>query len=86
VTNNFRPGVMERWGLGYEDIRAVNPQVIYLAMPMQGTSGPHTSFIGFGSTIAAISGLVEMTGLPDRAPIGTGTHYPDHVPTRAMRW
>ncbi|MCC6889252.1 MAG: CoA transferase [Hyphomicrobiales bacterium] len=80
VTNNFRPGVMERWGLGYEDIRALNPSVIYLAMPMQGTSGPHTSFIGFGSTIAAISGLVEMTGLPERAPIGTGTHYPDHVP------
>jgi benzylsuccinate CoA-transferase BbsF subunit len=80
VTNNFRPGVMERWGLGYEDIRALNPSVIYLAMPMQGTAGPHTSFIGFGSTIAAISGLVEMTGLPDRAPIGTGTHYPDHVP------
>ena len=80
ITNNFRPGVMERWGLGYEDIRAINPSVIYLAMPMQGTAGPHTSYIGFGSTIAAISGLVEMTGLPDRAPIGTGTHYPDHVP------
>ena len=80
ITNNFRPGVMERWGLGYEDIRAINPSVIYLAMPMQGTAGPHTSFIGFGSTIAAISGLVEMTGLPERAPIGTGTHYPDHVP------
>ena len=81
VTNNFRPGVMERWGLGYDEIRAANPSVIYLAMPMQGTSGPHTSFIGFGSTIAAISGLVEMTGLPDRAPIGTGTHYPAHGPT-----
>jgi benzylsuccinate CoA-transferase BbsF subunit len=80
VTNNFRPGVMERWGLGYGDIRAVNPTVIYLAMPMQGTAGPHTSFIGFGSTIAAISGLVEATGLSERAPIGTGTHYPDHVP------
>ena len=49
-------------------------------MPMQGSSGPHTSYVGFGSTIAAISGLVEMSGLPDRPPIGTGTHYPDHVP------
>jgi benzylsuccinate CoA-transferase BbsF subunit len=49
-------------------------------MPMQGSSGPHKSYIGFGSTIAAISGLVEMSGSPDRAPIGTGTHYPDHVP------
>lgn len=80
VTNNFRPGIMDKWGLGYTDISAVNPSVIYLAMPMQGTSGPHASYIGFGSTIAAISGLVEMSGLPDRPPVGTGTHYPDHVP------
>jgi benzylsuccinate CoA-transferase BbsF subunit len=80
VTNNFRPGVMERWGLGYAELAAVNPALIYLAMPMQGSSGPHKSYIGFGSTIAAISGLVEMSGAPDRAPIGTGTHYPDHVP------
>jgi benzylsuccinate CoA-transferase BbsF subunit len=80
VTNNFRPGVMERWGLGYDQVASVNPSIIYLAMPMQGASGPHVSYVGFGSTIAAISGLVEMSGLPDRAPIGTGTHYPDHIP------
>jgi benzylsuccinate CoA-transferase BbsF subunit len=80
VTNNFRPGIMERWGLGYPELAAADPALIYLAMPMQGSSGPHKSYIGFGSTIAAISGLVEMSGSPDRAPIGTGTHYPDHVP------
>jgi benzylsuccinate CoA-transferase BbsF subunit len=80
VTNNFRPGIMERWGLGYGDLAAADPALIYLAMPMQGSSGPNKSYIGFGSTIAAISGLVEMSGAPDRAPIGTGTHYPDHVP------
>jgi benzylsuccinate CoA-transferase BbsF subunit len=80
VTNNFRPGIMERWGLGYAELAAKNPSLIYLAMPMQGSSGPNKSYIGFGSTIAAISGLVEMSGAPDRAPIGTGTHYPDHVP------
>jgi benzylsuccinate CoA-transferase BbsF subunit len=80
VTNNFRPGIMERWGLGYAELSAADPSLIYLAMPMQGSSGPHKSYIGFGSTIAAISGLVEMSGSPDRAPIGTGTHYPDHVP------
>ena len=80
VTNNFRPGVMERWGLGYAELAAADPALIYLAMPMQGSSGPHKSYIGFGSTIAAISGLVEMSGSPQRAPIGTGTHYPDHIP------
>jgi len=80
VTNNFRPGIMERWGLGYAELAAANPALIYLSMPMQGSAGPHKSYIGFGSTIAAISGLVEMSGAPGRAPIGTGTHYPDHVP------
>jgi benzylsuccinate CoA-transferase BbsF subunit len=80
VTNNFRPGIMERWGLGYAELSAADPSLIYLAMPMQGSSGPHKSYIGFGSTIAAISGLVEMSGSPERAPIGTGTHYPDHIP------
>jgi benzylsuccinate CoA-transferase BbsF subunit len=80
VTNNFRPGIMERWGLGYAELAAANPSLIYLSMPMQGSQGPHKSYIGFGSTISAISGLVEMSGSPERAPIGTGTHYPDHVP------
>jgi benzylsuccinate CoA-transferase BbsF subunit len=80
VTSNFRPGVMERWGLTYEDVRRVNPEVVYLVMPMQGSDGPHKSFIGFGSTIAALSGLVALSGEPGRLPVGTGTHYPDHVP------
>ncbi|MGZ5814641.1 MAG: CaiB/BaiF CoA transferase family protein [Xanthobacteraceae bacterium] len=80
VSNNFRPGVMEKWGLGYGEVAAVNPSVIYLAMPMQGTSGPHRDYIGFGSTIAALCGLVSMAGRPGRPPLGTGTHYPDHVP------
>jgi benzylsuccinate CoA-transferase BbsF subunit len=80
VASNFRPGVMERWGLAYRDVQRVNPGVVYLTMPMQGADGPHASFTGFGSTISALSGLVSMSGLPDRLPVGTGTHFPDHVP------
>ncbi len=80
VSNNFRPGVMEKWGLGYDEVAVVNPSVIYLAMPMQGSSGPNRDYIGFGSTIAALCGLVSMAGRPGRPPLGTGTHYPDHVP------
>nr|MDT0660955.1 CoA transferase [Micromonospora sp. DSM 115978] len=79
-TSNFRTGVLERWGMAYEDVRAVNPSVVFLAMPMQGSDGPHRDYSGFGSTIAALAGLVHTTGLPDRAPVGTGTHYPDHAP------
>jgi benzylsuccinate CoA-transferase BbsF subunit len=80
VTSNFRPGVMERWQMDYESLRVRNPSLIFLSMPMQGSDGPHRSFIGFGSTIAALTGLVALSGRPDRAPVGTGTHYPDHVP------
>lgn len=80
LTSNFRVGVMERWQLGFDDVRAVNPSIIYLVMPMQGLDGPHRDFVGFGSTIAALAGLVHASGLPGRVPVGTGTHYPDHVP------
>jgi benzylsuccinate CoA-transferase BbsF subunit len=81
VANNFRPGVMERWGLAYDSVAAVNPSVVYLSMPMQGSDGPNSGYIGFGSTIAALSGLVHLSGDPDRMPVGTGTHYPDHIPS-----
>jgi benzylsuccinate CoA-transferase BbsF subunit len=80
VTSNFRPGVMERWGLSYQELSAGQPYLIYLTMPMQGATGPHSRYAGFGSTIAALSGLVAPSGLPGRVPVGTGTHYPDHVP------
>jgi benzylsuccinate CoA-transferase BbsF subunit len=80
LTSNFRPGVLERWGLGYADIRERNPSIVYLTMPMQGADGPNRSYIGFGSTISALSGLMHLSGRPDRPPVGTGTHYPDHVP------
>jgi benzylsuccinate CoA-transferase BbsF subunit len=80
VANNFRPGVMERFGLGYDDIRAIRPDVIYLAMSMQGSDGPEREYLGYGLTIGALVGLQHLTGLPDRYPVGTGTNYPDHVP------
>jgi benzylsuccinate CoA-transferase BbsF subunit len=79
-TSNFRTGVLERWGMTYEDVRKVNPGVVFLAMPMQGQDGPHRGYVGFGSTIAALAGLVHATGVPGRSPAGTGTHYPDHAP------
>jgi benzylsuccinate CoA-transferase BbsF subunit len=78
--SNFRTGVLERWGMGYDEVRDVNPRIVYLTMPMQGRDGPHRNYVGFGSTIAALAGLVHTTAAPGRAPIGTGTHYPDHVP------
>jgi benzylsuccinate CoA-transferase BbsF subunit len=81
VANNYRPGVMEGWGLDYDALSADNPSLVYLSMPMNGSNGPDRSAIGFGSTIAAHAGLVYLSGRPDRPPVGTGTHYPDHLPS-----
>jgi len=80
VANNFAAGVMEKFGLGYEDCVAIKPDIIYLAMSMQGSKGPQQHFRGTGSSIAALTGIQELSGLPDRVPAGTGTNYPDHLP------
>lgn len=80
VTNNFTPGVMDKLGLGYETVRAISPRIVYAAMSMQGATGPEKNDLGYGLTIAALTGLLHMTGLPDREPAGTGTNYPDHIP------
>jgi benzylsuccinate CoA-transferase BbsF subunit len=80
VANNYTPGTMDRLGLGYESVREIRPDVIYVDMPMQGSTGPHSDFRGYGLTIAAAAGLFGLSGYPDRPPVGTGTNYPDHVP------
>jgi len=80
VTNNFTPGVMEKFGLGYPQVRAMKPDIIYLSMSMQGAEGPDRDYLGYGSGIASLTGLLHLTGLPGREPAGTGTNYPDHVP------
>jgi benzylsuccinate CoA-transferase BbsF subunit len=80
VANNFTPGVMERFGLGYEAVRKMKPDIIYLGMSMQGSSGPQSGYLGYGSSMASVTGFQYLTGLPGREPAGTGTNYPDHVP------
>jgi benzylsuccinate CoA-transferase BbsF subunit len=79
VSNNFGPGAMERLGFGYEDVRAIKPDIIYLAMPMYGEDGPLSGVLGVGMTISAVTGLMWLTGHQDGPPIGPGTHYPDHA-------
>jgi crotonobetainyl-CoA:carnitine CoA-transferase CaiB-like acyl-CoA transferase len=80
VVNNFRPGALLRAGLGYEDVRALRDDIIYVDMPMMGSGGPYAKFGGYGMMMNALGGLFALTGLPGRPPVGTGTNYPDHVP------
>jgi len=80
VCNNFAPGVMDRWGVGYDDIVPVKPDIVFISMSMQGATGPEKDYIGYGMTMTALTGLQYLTGLPDRVPAGTGTNFPDHIP------
>jgi len=80
VCNNFAPGVMDRWGVGYADVVPVKPDIVFISMSMQGATGPEKHYIGYGMTMTALTGLQFLTGLPDRVPAGTGTNFPDHIP------
>ncbi len=79
VINNFRVGQMEKWNLGWEDVRELNPRIIYVTMSLQGTSGPHKSYMGFGVNLNALCGLTQRAGFKGGRPFGTGTNYTDHV-------
>lgn len=80
MANSFSPRAMQRFGLSYRDVTAVNPTIVYLSMPMAGSTGPYKDYIGYGMSIAAIIGMFAMGGRPGRQPVGTGTNFPDHLP------
>ena len=79
IINNFRVGQMEKWNLGWEDVKKINPRIIYVTMSLQGETGPHKSFMGFGYNLNALCGLTARSAFPDKRPFGTGTNYTDHV-------
>ena len=76
---NYSPPVIERWGLGYDALKAVNPRIIAAYEPLAGMSGPHRGFRGWGALVVAVGGLAHLTGFPHRAPFGVGTNYPDYT-------
>jgi benzylsuccinate CoA-transferase BbsF subunit len=77
VVENFRPGTMARWRLGYGDLSALRPDLIVASLSMQGAEGPYAGAAGFGSLIQALAGLNAITGFPDAPPSGPGIHYVD---------
>lgn len=80
VANNFTPGTMEKFDLGYESVREFKPDAIYISMSMHGQAGPQASFLGYGLTMGAVTGLHNLCGYPNLEAAGTGTNFPDHVP------
>ena len=78
VSENFAPGVMERWGLTYERLEELSPDVIYARMSGYGHSGPHAEYRSYGPVVQAVSGLSYISGLPGREPSGWGLSYMDN--------
>src|SRR5699024_382473 len=76
VIENFRPGTLERWGIGPEELTAVNPDIVIVRISGYGQTGPYRDRAGFGSAAESFAGLRYITGEPDRpagrsaAPIG----------------
>lgn len=77
VLENFRPGVMEKLGLGYEDLRQINPCIVYGAVSGFGHYGPYSRRAGYDIVGQAMSGLMSTTGWPGGQPTRTGTAISD---------
>jgi len=79
VVENFRPGALERWNLGWEQLRAVNPHLVMVRVSGFGQTGPYRSRPGFGNIAEAMSGLRYITGNADGPPMRVGMSLADHV-------
>ncbi len=79
VLENFKPGTLERWGLGYEALKEVNPSVILTRISGYGQTGPYREKAGFGSVAEAVGGLRYLTGYPDLPPVRVGIAIGDMV-------
>jgi formyl-CoA transferase len=69
VLENFKPGTMEKWGLGYEELKKINPRIIMARVSGWGQDGPYSAKPGFASVAEAVGGLRFVTGYPDGPPV-----------------
>ncbi len=74
VAENFRPGTMERWGIGWEDLNALHAGLVMLRVSAYGQSGPKKNEPGFARIAQAYCGLTFLTGLPDSPPLSPGSN------------
>ncbi len=83
VMENFTPGVMDKWGLGYEALTKIKPDIIMVRQNGFGIEGPYKNLAAFGMILAAIAGIPNYIGWPDRGPlpIGVGA-YTDSISPR----
>lgn len=79
LIENFRPGSLEKWGLGPERLRGENPRLIMVRISGFGQTGPYRTRPGFGNIAEAMGGIRYITGFPDRPPVRVGMSLADHV-------
>jgi len=79
LVENFRPGTLEKWGLGPDELKEVNPDLIMVRVSGFGQSGPYSEKAGFGSVAEAMGGIRYLTGYPDQPPTRTGVSLGDSL-------
>ncbi|MFC7344398.1 CaiB/BaiF CoA transferase family protein [Saccharopolyspora griseoalba] len=79
LVENFRPGTLERWGLGYEELQEINPGLVLVRVTGYGQDGPYSSRAGFGSIGEAMGGIRHVTGEPGRPPSRVGVSLGDSL-------
>jgi crotonobetainyl-CoA:carnitine CoA-transferase CaiB-like acyl-CoA transferase len=79
VIENFSPRVMSNWGLNYERLREVRPNLIMVSLSAMGQTGPWKNFVALGPTLQALSGLTYLTSFNEDSPMGLGFAYADVV-------
>lgn len=79
IIENYRPGVLEKWGLGYEQLKAKNPATIMVRLSGYGQTGPLRDLPGFGAIGESMGGLRYVSGHPDRPPVRVGISIGDSV-------
>jgi len=82
VAESFRPGVMKSWGLDYDSVKAVKPDVVYLSTCLNGQFGPEAMVAGYGTTASALGGVYSLSGWPDRGPSPPYGAYTDTIAPR----
>ncbi len=79
VVENFRPGAMEKWGLGWSELSQINPGLIMVRLSGFGQTGPYRDRPGFGAIGESMGGLRYVTGYPDRPPVRVGVSIGDSI-------
>ena len=79
VLENYTVGVMDRLGFGYDQLKRINPRIIYASSSGYGRGGPYSHYSAMDLTIQAVSGVMAITGFPDMPPVKGGPAFSDFV-------